>query len=239
MAKKSEQFHYFICLTLPLNLLFIQMDELWSYLKGKHHQLWIFIAFEVYSRFWIGFELGSRTTSTANRLVEQIKRFGNWTQGVILKITTDKLAAYKNALAKHLAGIPYHYLQIVKQRFKRRLITVKKYFVIGSEKDFPAKTQNTSFIERFNLTLRQHVSYLVRKTLGYCKNKTHFKYTLWINLYNYNYIQLHKSLRQRINDNQEKFKKQYHHYTPAMKMELTNTPLNWRDLMTVPITASQ
>jgi IS1 family transposase len=39
-------------------------------------------------------------------------------------------------------------------------MTVKKYFVKGSEEDFPEKTQNTSYIERFNLTLRQHVAYL-------------------------------------------------------------------------------
>jgi len=129
-------------------------------------------------------------------------------------VTTDKLAAYKNALrgksfcgaktfaskAKHFVEIPFHYLQIVKKRYKRRLVTVKKEFVKGTEKDFPQGTQNTSFIERFNLTLRQHVSFLVRKTLGYCKNKNNFKHNLWINLYNYNYIHIHihSSLRVKI-----------------------------------------
>jgi IS1 family transposase len=29
----------------------------------------------------------------------------------------------------------------------------------------------SSYVERFNLTLRQRVSYLQRKTLGYCKKK--------------------------------------------------------------------
>jgi IS1 family transposase len=72
------------------------MDELWSYLKRKRHQLWVFISFEVSSRFWLGFELGSRTTPTANRLVAQFKRFGNWTGEKILKVTTDKLAAYRH-----------------------------------------------------------------------------------------------------------------------------------------------
>ena len=42
-----------------------------------------------------------------------------------------------------------------------RLVTVKKCFVKGTEDDFKGKTQNTSYIERFNLTLRQRVSYLV------------------------------------------------------------------------------
>ena len=63
------------------------------------------------------------------------------------------------------------------------LVTVKKCFVKGTEADFKGKTQNTSYIERFNLTLRQQVSYLQRKTLGYCKKKANFTDTLWINLY--------------------------------------------------------
>ncbi len=52
-----------------------------------------------------------------------------------------------------------------------RLVTVKKCFVKGAEAYFKGKTQNTSYIERLNLTLRQQVSYLQRKTLGYCKKK--------------------------------------------------------------------
>ena len=84
-----------------------------------------------------------------------------------LKITTDKLAAYKNALQSVFDDIEYVYLQIVKKRVKMRLVTVKKCFVKGAEADFKGKTQNTSYIERFNLTLRQRVSYLQRKTLGY------------------------------------------------------------------------
>lgn len=238
IGKKSEVFHLFICGFLKLNLQFIQMDELWSFLKNKNHQLWVFIAFDVPSKFWIDFELGSRTNHTASRLVSQVKSLGNWTDGQVLKITTDKLAAYKNALSKHFVDIPYHYLQIVKKRYKRRLVTVKKCFVKGTDKDFPQGTQNTSFIERFNLTLRQHVSFLVRKTLGYCKSKNNFKHNLWINLYNYNYIHHHKSLRIEITENTQKFKKRYQHYTPAMKMGITHSVLSWRELLTIPIHSS-
>ena len=198
----------------------------------------MFISFEVASRFWLGFELGSRTLHTANRLVAQFKRFGNWVGEKILKVTTDKLAAYKKALEKQFTNSPYHYLQIVKRRVKRRLVTVKKCFVKGTEEDFPEKTQNTSYIERFNLTLRQHVAYLTRKTLGYCKNKQHFKQMLWINLFNYNYLQFHRSLRIKINTRTEKFTKKYHSYTPAMKIGLTQSGLTWRDLIIAPIPIS-
>jgi transposase-like protein len=70
--QKSEQFHLFICITLKLKLFFLQMDELWSFCKAKNHKLWVFVAFEAQSKFWISSELGSRTNHTANRLVAQI-----------------------------------------------------------------------------------------------------------------------------------------------------------------------
>jgi hypothetical protein len=139
------------------------------------------------------------------RLVAPVKRVGDFAHENVLKITTDQLAAYKPALKKHFAPSKYHYLQIVKQRFKRRLVTVNKGFVSGTETDFPKSTPNTSFIERFNLTLRQHVSYLTRTTLGYCKNRVNFKNILLINIYHYNYIQFNKSLRQKITESPQEF----------------------------------
>ncbi len=235
IGKKGQQFHLFVCLAIKINIIFLQMDELWSYIINKKSQLWVFIALESETKFQICFELGSRTVYTAKRLVKTLKKLGNWNCGHILKVTTDKLAAYKNALEKYMKDIPYVYLQIVKRRIKRRLVTVKKVFVKGTAKDFPGKSQNTSFIERLNLTLRQHVSYLQRKTLGYCKCKLNFSIIMWLNLFNYNYIQFHKSLRIKINDDDEKFIKKYEHNTPAMKIGLTNSQLTWKYLITVPI----
>ena len=152
-----------------------------------------------------------------------------------LLVTTDKLAAYEKAIANYFQNVRYAYLQIVKQRRKRRLVTVKKRIVQGKETDFGNKTQNTSYIERFNLTLRQKVSYLQRKTLGYCKNQKNFHSCLWINLFDYNYRQFHKSLRQDLTGQSQKFKRRYQHLTPAMKMGLTSTQLEWRDLIIAPI----
>jgi len=235
LGHKGQRMHLFLCLSVGISILFLQMDELWSYIKNKSRQLWVFIALESETKFWICFELGSRTNSTAYRLVKGLKKLGKWGHDHILKVTTDKLAAYKNALSKLMGDVKYSYLQIVKRRVKRRLVTVKKFFVKGAAKDFPGKTQNTSFIERLNNTLRQHVSYLQRKTLGYCKNKANFSIIMWINLFNYNYIQFHKSLRVRVNDNKEKFVRQFEHNTPAMKIGLTNSQLNWRFMIIAPI----
>ncbi|WP_202895347.1 IS1 family transposase [Iningainema tapete] len=156
IAEKSQRFHESICLIIGITIQFLQMDELWSYLKNKKRQLWVFLALDPSSKFWINFELGSRTNHTANRLVKNLKALVKWDYKQVLKVTTDKLAAYKNALEKQLGEIPYVYLQIVKQRVQRKLKTVKKFLVSGVAEDFPQGTQNTSYIERLNLTLRRH-----------------------------------------------------------------------------------
>jgi IS1 family transposase len=70
------------------------------------------------------------------------------------------------------------YLQLGKKRRKRILKTVTKTFLPGKDSAFPAKTQNTSVIERFTLTLRQKIAYLRRKTLGYCQKPEAFEDTL-------------------------------------------------------------
>ena len=237
VSKKASRFHDVICLSIPLTVLFIQMDELWSFLRNKTSQLWVFVGFEVDSRFWMNFELGSRSTHTATRLVTGIKRYLGKLPGINpLKVTTDKLAAYKNALQTVFKDRDYVYLQIVKKRIKMRLVTVKKCFVKGTRDDFKGKTQNTSFIERFNLTLRQRVSYLQRKTLGYCKKKANFTDTLWINLYDYNYRCHHQSLRLPLTcPGTSRFQKKWTHRTPAMAMGLTKSALTWRYLFVTPI----
>ena len=77
IGHKAERFHFFLCLSIQMNILFLQMDELWSYLKNKKQQLWVFISLEANTKFWLTFQLGSRTRHTANRLVAPLKRWGD------------------------------------------------------------------------------------------------------------------------------------------------------------------
>ena len=117
-----------------------------------------------------------------------------------------------------------------------RLITVQKNFVKGTKDDFTGKSQNTSYIERFNLTLRQRVSYLQRKSLGYCKNKSNFNHLLWINLYDYTPDTNNQSLRfPVVGQKTLRFHKRWNHRTPAMAMGATQEALTWRLLFLAPI----
>lgn len=197
--------------------------------------MWVFIALEAWTKFWVNFETGSRTARTAERLLKNLVYLMPWGIPNFLLVTTDKLAAYEKAISKTLRSVRYAYLQVVKQRRKHRLVTVKQEIVKDEREDFWDRTRNTSYIKRFNLNLRQRVSYLQRKTLGYCKNRAKLRACLWINLVNYNYRQFHRSLRIEVNAGAARFQKRYVHQTPAMRMGLTTTRLMWRDLIIAPI----
>jgi len=231
IATKAEKVHIRFSISLIIN--FLQLDELWNYLKNKGKKMWLFTGIDPQSKFWFHFELGSRTKNTANKIVGKIKSMLYLPAGKKIKITTDKLSAYNHAITKHFDG-QCIYLQIVKKRYKKIMKTVKKHIVIGSFDDFPQGTQNTSYIERHNLTLRDRIFTIKRKTIGYCKKKTHLKWLLWINLFDYNYITFHKGLRIKIAE--KKFMtKTYNHQTPAMKIGITKSQLNWTFLITCPI----
>lgn len=232
ISKKAEKFHIFVSILLIIK--FLQLDEIWSYVKNKKQKLWGFTSIDADSRFWLNFELGSRTKHTANKLLKGLALMILIPLGTNIKFTTDKLAAYVHAIEEHFSG-KYAYLQIVKKRYKKILRTVKKVFIKGNKDDFTGKTQNTSFVERHNLTLRDRVSYLCRKTIAYCKSKVQFKRIMWINLFDYNYVKYHKSLRIKISESKIKFVKKYIHQTPAMKIGITKSTLNWRFLLTCPI----
>ncbi len=115
----------------------------------------------------------------------------------------------------------------------------KKCFVKGESKDFPDKTQNISYVERINLTLRQRISFLRLKSLGFCKKKGKFNHILWINLFDYNYRRMHKNLRIPLEqEKRDLFQKRWRHRTPAMAMGLTQKQLSWRFLLVAPIPAT-
>ena len=58
---------------------------------------------------------------------------------------------------------------------------------------------------------------------------------MWINLFDYNYIKHHKSLRVEIYEKVGFMQRKYNHQTPAMKIGITKKSLNWRFLLTCPV----
>jgi hypothetical protein len=55
---------------------------------------------------------------------------------------------------------------------------------------------STSFVERFNLTLRHALAPLARKSLGFCKDRTQLRRRVTFYQAYYNFARPHQSLRQ-------------------------------------------
>ena len=70
------------------------MDEMWSYVKNKNKQRWLFHAIERDSNKILAYVLGARTKNTLKRLLEKLKDFN------ISDYYTDNWKPYKSLLPK-------------------------------------------------------------------------------------------------------------------------------------------
>jgi hypothetical protein len=98
------------------------------------------------------------------------------------------------------------YAQVVEQRIKGRVVRVTKRAIFGSLTALEAALQlsgvsqvvTTSFIERLNLTIRQHVAALGRKVSGIAKTVAGLQGQLSLARAYHNFCLPHASLRQAL-----------------------------------------
>ena len=157
---------------------------------------WVWIAFAPVWRLVLAFVAGQRTQASANLLLERVAHV---TTAGIPFFTSDQVAEYRTALL-HVYGQWQHpkrkgdrgrfphrrrvpppdllYAQVVKQRERGDVVAVTRKVVFGAADAIAARlatlptstTVNTSFVERENLTLRQHNRRLTRKTTGLARS---------------------------------------------------------------------
>lgn len=212
---------------------------------------WVWIAFAPVWRLVLAFVVGKRTQESANLLLERVAAVTNKT---IPLFTSDQLAEYRNALL-HVYGQWYQperngdrgrfpdprkrpppdllYAQVVKQRERGQVVSVSTKVVFGDTeqvetclKALPtSQTINTSFVERDNLTLRQHNRRLTRKTNGFSKELPWLEKQLWLSLAYYHLVLPHQSLRQELPKRQptrgEGTPQRWQLVTPAMAAGMT------------------
>jgi IS1 family transposase len=156
---------------------------------------WVWLAFAPIWRLVVAFVVGKRTQEHANLL---LSRVSSVTDAHIPFFTSDQLPAYTSALL-HTYGEWYQperngdrgrfparrrkprpgllYAQVVKRREKGRVVEVTRQIVFGDadaiDRQLAASSTsnaiNTSFVERDNLTWRQHNRRLTRKTTAFSK----------------------------------------------------------------------
>lgn len=229
---------------------------------------WVWIAFAPLWRLVLAFVVGKRTQASANLLLERVAHV---TTAGIPFFTSDQLAEYRTALL-HVYGQWHQpvrqgnrgrfparrrvpppellYAQVVKQRERGEVVAVTTKVVFGDVDAIAARlgmlptstTVNTSFVERENLTLRQHNRRLTRKTNGFSKELTWLEKQLWLSLAYYHLVLPHKSLRQLLSSPEPTrgsgSERRWRPTTPAMAAGMTDHVWTTTELLSYRVPAS-
>jgi IS1 family transposase len=212
---------------------------------------WVWTAIDPQSKLLLAMAIGSRTQAMAQRIIHQVVQV--LAPGCVPLFLTDGLKEYRTALLSHFGTwvqperrqakgpVPKPrwmpvpellYAQVIKTTRRRRLVRVSHRVVFGT---FEAVQQvlavcgwqiNTSFVERLNLTIRQHVAAIGRRVSTLCKGEEGLAQQLALYHSYYNFCLPHGSLRQPLRQpvptNGIGSVKQWRPCTPAMAAGLTD-----------------
>lgn len=193
--------------------------------QSQHKQRgtrWVWAGLDPVSKLLLAYVVGDRSQETAQVLIHAIMVL--LAPGCIPLFVSDQWAAYATAILTHFGHwvavprrhprgrrpkprwrpLPHlQYAQVVKQRVKGRVVSVTHRVVYGSleavhailQHDGVGQIINTAFIERFNLSLRQHVAALGRKVTSLAQSEAGLDDQLALCGGYYNFCLPHKTLR--------------------------------------------
>jgi len=183
---------------------------------------WVWVAFAPIWQLVVAFVVGKRTQENADLLLHRVAHV---TDNYIPFFTSDQLPEYRTALL-NTYGYWYQplrrgtrgrrpkprqqpdpdlvYAQVVKKRDRGRVVEVGSKVIFGTPEQVAdrlavssrSQTINTSFVERDNLTWRQHNRRLTRRTNGFSKDLTWFEKQMWLSSAYYHLVLPHQSLRE-------------------------------------------
>ena len=221
---------------------------------------WVWTAMDPVSKLLLGLDIGERTLAMAQRVVHQVRQV--LAPGCVPLFLTDGFKEYTTALLTHygqwvqaprqraqgpapkprwmpLPGLLY--AQVVKTVRRRRLVRVRHRVVFGT---LDAIQQvlvacgwqiQTAFVERLNLTIRQHVAAVGRRVSTLCKGEDGLRQQLALYHAYYNFCLPHASLRvslpQPLPTNGTGSAKQWRPQTPAMAAGLTDRVWTLREVL--------
>src|SRR5215471_4946890 len=221
---------------------------------------WVWAAIDPVTKVLLTIDVGDRTLAMAQRVVHQVVQV--LASGCVPLFLTDGFKEYTTALLTHygqwvqpvrrraqgpvpkprwmpLPGLLY--AQVVKAVRRRRLVDVQHRVIFGT---LGAVQQvlaahgwqiNTAFIERINLTIRQHVAAVGRRVTTLCKGEdgVHQQLTLY-HVY-YNFCLPHASLRLPLPQPEPTHgtgsAKRWQPRTPAMAAGLTDHVWTLREVL--------
>jgi IS1 family transposase len=212
-AAQAERLHrHFLH---DLHLPHVQLDEVRVRLRVRSRVTWLWLALDPRTKLIPALALGPRTQQTAHTLVHAL--CATLAPGCTPVITTDGLRHYFYALTAHFgcwvaAGRRRRwqvspallYGQVHKRYRQRRLVRIKYHLCCGSRSAFQAAMRlrgwsgklQTAFVERVNLTVRQSVAALTRRTWATAQTGAGLeRQVAWWRAY-YHFCRPHRSLRQ-------------------------------------------
>lgn len=238
-GKQCQRVHQAIVEQGQLDLIHVQADEI--RVKARGIVAWMGLAIMVPTRLWLGGVVSrTRDTRLADRLLHQVRACS---QGACaLLVCTDGWAAYSKSIkrafrdkVKRTAGRGRASLQVwsdlhigpvIKHTGHKRLTEVVRQMSHGSleqamrllQRSKGGQVLNTSYIERFNGTVRERLATLTRK----CRHAAHRLQALETGMYligsTYNFCCFHQELSTRAAGDAQQFLRQ----TPAMASGLTD-----------------
>jgi IS1 family transposase len=212
---------------------------------------WVWAAIDPESKFLLTIDVGERSGAMAQRIVHQVIQV--LAPDCVPLFLTDGFKEYATALLAHFGEwvqpprrqapgpapkprwMPVSqllYAQVVKTVRRRRLVRVWPRIVFGTLEAVQQVLAtcgwqiNTAFMERVNLTIRQHVAAVGRRVTTLCKGEDGLRQQLALYHVYYNFCLPHASLRvplpQPLPTNGTGSAKTWRPRTPAMAAGLTD-----------------
>ncbi len=237
MGSHSQGWHNLLFRNLILTL--VQMDELYTRIRTTASAAWLWLAFDPVSKAIPSLHIGGRTKDDAFALVHDFQL--RLSPDCIPAATTDGLRSYFYALTAHFGSwfrppkartdhwqpsADLHYGQFVKRKNKRHVTFTHTRMLWGKRHALFARLREagllpliqTAFVERVNLTFRQSVAALSRRTWAYAPTERHLLlHCEWFRLY-YHFARAHESLALE----GPGLKRRFRSHSPAMALDLTD-----------------
>lgn len=199
-----------------LDVRHLELDEIWSFVYKKQRRVkasdpntvgdaYCFIAIDRDTRLILAWHLGKRDLPDTCRFVYKVRQA---TSARRFQISTDGFESYEHAIEIGLSDRA-SYGRIVKVVHPGRVEAV-----FGNPN---VAEIETTYIERFNGTLRQWCKRLTRKTYAFSKKWEMLEAALALEFAHYNFCRKHRTLKQ----------------TPAMAAGLTDHLWSVNELLTV------
>ena len=221
---------------------------------------WVWAAIDPVTKLLLTIDVGDRTLAMAQRVVHQVAQV--LAPGWLPLFLTDGFKAYTTALLTHYGQwvqparqraqgpapkprwmpLPQLlYAQVVKTVRRRRLAQVHHRVVFGTLEAVNAVLAplgcqiNTAFIERLNLSMRQHVAAVGRRVTTLCKGEDGLRQQLVLYHAYYNFCLPHVSIRQPLSHPEPTHgtgsARQWRPCTPAMAAGLTDHVWTLREVL--------